>query len=184
VTDAIGRKWQCATIQLDYQIPERFDLKYIGADNAEHRPVVIHRAIFGSFERFIALLIEHFAGAWPLWLAPVQAVVLPISDRHLEFATAVRDRLAAAGLRVELDDRQEKIGYKIREAQLQKVPYMLVAGDREVAEGTVSVRSRSGGDLGARSVSAFIADALEEAREKASGPRAQVSGLVREEQKN
>ena len=162
VTDAIGRKWQCATIQLDYQIPERFDLKYIGADNAEHRPVVIHRAIFGSFERFIALLIEHFGGAWPLWLAPVQAVVLPISDRHLEFATGVRDQLAAAGLRVELDDRQEKIGYKIREAQLQKVPYMLVAGDREAAEGTVSVRSRSGGDLGARAVGAFIADAQAE----------------------
>ena len=166
VTDAIGRKWQCATIQLDYQIPERFDLKYIGADNAEHRPVVIHRAIFGSFERFIALLIEHFAGAWPLWLAPVQAVVLPISDRHLEYASGVRDQLAAAGLRVELDDRHEKIGYKIREAQLQKVPYMLVAGDREAAEGTVSVRSRSGGDLGARAVSAFIADAGEEIRRK------------------
>ena len=105
VTDAIGRKWQCATIQLDYQIPERFDLKYVGADNAEHRPVVIHRAIFGSFERFIALLIEHFAGAWPLWLAPVQVVVLPISDRHRDYAPAVRDKLAAAGLRVDLDDR-------------------------------------------------------------------------------
>ena len=166
VTDAIGRKWQCATIQLDYQIPERFDLKYIGADNAEHRPVVIHRAIFGSFERFIALLIEHFAGAWPLWLAPLQAVVLPISDRHLDYASGVRDRLAAAGLRVELDDRQEKIGYKIREAQLQKVPYMLVAGDREAAEGTVSVRSRSGGDLGARAVDAFVADALGEITRK------------------
>ena len=166
VTDAIGRKWQCATIQLDYQIPERFDLKYVGADNAEHRPVVIHRAIFGSFERFVALLIEHFAGAWPLWLAPVQAVVLPIADRHLDCATGVRDRLAAAGLRVELDDRQEKIGYKIREAQLQKVPYMLVAGDREAAEGTVSVRSRSGGDLGARAVDAFVADALGEIARK------------------
>ncbi len=166
VMDAIGRKWQCATIQLDYQIPERFDLKYIGADNAEHRPVVIHRAIFGSFERFIALLIEHFAGAWPLWLAPVQAVVLPISDRHLEYARGVRDRLASAGLRVELDDRQEKIGYKIREAQLQKVPYMLVAGDREAADGTVSVRSRSGGDLGARGIDAFVADALEEIARK------------------
>jgi threonyl-tRNA synthetase len=162
VTDAIGRKWQCATIQLDYQIPERFDLTYIGADNAEHRPVVIHRAIFGSFERFIALLIEHFAGAWPLWLAPIQAVVMPISDRHVEYASGVRDQLAAAGLRVELDDRYEKIGYKIREAQLQKVPYMLVVGDREAAEGTVSVRSRSGGDLGARAVGAFVTDALDE----------------------
>ena len=166
VVDAIGRKWQCATIQLDYQIPERFDLKYVGADNAEHRPVVIHRAIYGSFERFIALLIEHFAGAWPLWLAPVQAVVLPISDRHRDYAAGVRDKLAAAGLRVDLDDRQEKIGFKIREAQLQKVPYMLVAGDRESSEGTVAVRSRSGGDLGARPVDAFMVDALEEIRQK------------------
>ena len=156
VVDAIGRKWQCATIQLDYQIPQRFDLKYVGADNAEHRPVVIHRAIYGSFERFIALLIEHFAGAWPLWLAPVQAVVLPISDRHRDYAAGVRDKLVAAGLRVDLDDRQEKIGFKIREAQLQKVPYMLVAGDRESSEGTVAVRSRSGGDLGARPVDAFM----------------------------
>ena len=131
-------------------MPERFDLKYVGADNAEHRPVVIHRAIFGSFERFIALLIEHYAGAFPLWLAPVQVVVLPIADRHAEYARSVRDRLAAAGLRVELDERQEKIGYKIREAQLQKIPYMLVAGDREAAEATVAVRSRSGGDLGAQ----------------------------------
>jgi len=166
VTDAIGRKWQCATIQLDYAQPENFDLKYVGADNAEHRPVVIHRAIFGSFERFIALLIEHYAGAWPLWLAPVQAVVLPISDRHRDYAMSVRDRLSAAGLRVHVDDRQEKIGYKIREAQLQKVPYMLVAGDRESVEGTVAVRSRSGGDLGARPVDAFISDALAEIRRK------------------
>jgi threonyl-tRNA synthetase len=167
VVDAIGRKWQCATIQLDYQIPQRFDLKYVGADNAEHRPVVIHRAIYGSFERFIALLIEHFAGSWPLWLAPVQAVVLPISDRHLAYARGVRDRLEAAGLRVELDERQEKIGYKIREAQLQKIPYMLVTGDREAADGTVSVRSRAAGDQGARPVDGFIADALHEIRTKA-----------------
>ncbi len=166
VTDAIGRKWQCATIQLDYQMPERFDLKYIGADNAEHRPIVIHRAIFGSFERFMALLVEHFAGAFPLWLAPVQAVVLPISDRHQAYAARVRDDLASAGLRVELDDRQEKIGFKIREAQLQKVPYMLVTGDREAADGTVSVRSRSAGDLGARAVRSFVADALAEIERK------------------
>jgi threonyl-tRNA synthetase len=174
VTDAIGRKWQCATFQLDYQMPERFDLKYVGADNAEHRPVVIHRAIFGSFERFIALLIEHFAGNWPLWLAPVQAIALPISDRHLAYAAGVRDRLAAAGLRVELDERQEKIGYKIREAQLQKVPYMLVTGDREAADGTVSVRSRSAGDLGARSVQDFLAAALDEVRTKALNAAAPV----------
>ena len=164
VTDAIGRKWQCATIQLDYQQPMNFDLKYTGADNTEHRPVVIHRAIFGSFERFIAILIEHYAGAFPLWLAPVQVAILPIADRHQEYAAVVRDRLAQSGLRVELDDRQEKIGYKIREAQLQKVPYMLVVGDREAAEGTVAVRTRTGGDQGAKSIEAFLTDALEEVR--------------------
>ena len=153
VTDAIGRKWQCATIQLDYQMPERFDLKYIGADNTEHRPVVIHRAIFGSFERFIAILIEHYAGAFPLWLAPVQAIVLPIADRHLAYARAVRDQLQQAGLRAKVDERQEKISYKIREAQLQKVPYMLVVGDREADTSTVAVRERAGGDKGSSPVS-------------------------------
>jgi threonyl-tRNA synthetase len=162
ITDAIGRKWQCATIQLDYNAPARFDLKYVGADNAEHRPIVIHRAIFGSFERFIAILIEHYTGAFPLWLAPRQATVLPISDRHLAYAASVRDRLNAAGLRVELDERQEKIGYKIREAQLQKVPYMLVVGDREAADGTVSVRTRTGGDQGASAIDSFIASARQE----------------------
>jgi threonyl-tRNA synthetase len=166
VTDALGRKWQCATIQLDYQLPQQFQLKYVGADNAEHRPVVIHRAIFGSFERFIALLLEHYAGALPLWLASVQAIVLPISDRHLEYGASVRDRLVAAGLRAELDERQEKIGYKIREAQLQKIPYMLVVGDREAAEGTVSVRERSGGDKGSRAIDAFIASAQAEIASK------------------
>ncbi len=162
VTDAIGRTWQCATIQLDYQLPQRFGLKYIGADNAEHRPVVLHRAIFGSFERFIALLIEHYTGAFPLWLAPLQAIVLPIADRHLDYAASVAAALAAAGLRAEVDGRQEKIGYKIREAQLQKVPYMLVTGDREAAEGTIAVRSRAGGDQGAQPVDAFVRAAREE----------------------
>jgi threonyl-tRNA synthetase len=166
VTDAIGRKWQCATIQLDYQLPQQFKLKYIGADNTEHAPVVIHRAIFGSFERFIALLLEHYAGALPLWFAPVQAVVLPIADRHLPYATTVRDRLAAAGLHVEVDERQEKIGYKIREAQLQKVPYMLVVGDREVEQGAVAVRTRAGGDQGSRPVEEFVRAALEEVERK------------------
>jgi len=162
ITDAIGRKWQCATIQLDYLQPENFDLKYIGADNREHRPVVIHRAILGSFERFIAILIEHFAGAFPLWLAPVQAVVLPISDRHLAYGQSVLDELRGAGLRAELDDRQEKIGFKIREAQLQKIPYMLVVGDREADARTVSVRVRSGGDKGSTAIDAFIASTREE----------------------
>jgi len=166
IKDAIGRKWQCATIQLDYQIPQRFGLKYVGADNAQHQPVVIHRAIFGSFERFVALLLEHHAGAFPLWLAPVQVIVLPIADRHLDYAASVESTLAAAGLRVELDQRQEKIGHKIREAQLQKVPYMLVIGDREAAEGTVAVRSRTGGDQGARGLDAFVSAALDEVRQK------------------
>ncbi len=166
ITDAIGRKWQCATIQLDYQQPENFDLKYVGADNAEHRPVVIHRAILGSFERFIAILIEHYAGAFPFWVAPVQAIVLPITDRNAEYARSVRRMLADAGLRVELDERQEKIGFKIREAQLQKIPYMLVVGDKEAAEGTVAVRTRAGGDQGARPVAAFVEAAKNEARQK------------------
>jgi threonyl-tRNA synthetase len=177
VTDAIGRKWQCATIQLDYQMPQRFGLKYVGADNAEHQPIVIHRAIFGSFERFIAILIEHYAGAFPLWLAPVQAILLPIADRHLLYAASVRDQLRQAGLRVELDERQEKIGYKIREAQLQKVPYMLVVGDREIETGTVSVRERSGGDKGSASVGDFAAKALGEiaAKEQLSADSSQLS---------
>jgi threonyl-tRNA synthetase len=166
VTDAIGRKWQCATVQLDYQLPQRFDLKYIGPDNQEHRPVVIHRAIFGSFERFIGVLIEHYAGAFPLWLAPIQIAVLPLADRHLEWGQTVQKRLMEAGFRVELDARVEKIGFKIREAQLQKVPYMLVLGDREVAEGQVAVRSRTGGDLGAKSLEQFLSSAQSEVAQR------------------
>jgi threonyl-tRNA synthetase len=162
ITDALGRKWQCGTIQLDYMMPQRFDLKYTGADNAEHRPVVIHRAIFGSIERFIAILIEHFAGAFPMWLAPLQVAVLPIADRHVEYARSVESRLKTEGLRAEIDERQEKVNYKIREAQLQKIPYMLVIGDREVAESAVAVRSRAKGDLGARPFDQFLADALAE----------------------
>jgi threonyl-tRNA synthetase len=170
VTDALGRKWQCATIQLDYQMPQRFGLKYIGSDNAEHAPVVIHRAIYGSFERFIALLIEHFAGAFPLWLAPLQVRVLPIADRHADYGRRVLEALVAAGLRAELDERQEKIGYKIREAQLQKIPYMLVIGDREAAEQTVAVRTRAGGDQGAQPLAAFIEAAQEEVRTRRMSP--------------
>jgi threonyl-tRNA synthetase len=168
VADCLGREWQLGTVQLDYNLPsaERFALEYVGADNQPHRPVMIHRAPLGSLERFVGVLIEHFAGAFPLWLAPVQMVVLPIADRHLAYANTVRERLAAAGLRVELDDRQEKIGYKIREAQLQKVPYMLVIGDREAAEGTVAVRSRAGGDQGAKPVEEFLAAAQAEIARK------------------
>ena len=167
VTDALGRAWQLGTIQLDYAAPERFDLTYVGEDNAEHRPVVIHRAVSGSLERFIAILIEHFAGAFPLWLAPVQAIVLPIADRHTDYAREVAAALDAAGLRAEVDDRQEKVNYKIREAQLQKIPYMLVVGDKEVAEKAVAVRSRSKGDLGPRPLADFVTDALAEVRSKA-----------------
>ena len=167
ITDAIGRKWQCGTIQLDYVAPERFDLKYVGADNAEHRPVVIHRAIFGSLERFIGILIEHFAGAFPLWFAPIQAIVLPIADRHLDYTREVAEALRTAGLRADFDDRQEKVNYKIREAQLQKIPYMLVVGDKEVADRAVAVRSRAKGDLGARPLDQFVTDALAEVRTKA-----------------
>jgi threonyl-tRNA synthetase len=167
ITDAIGRKWQCGTIQLDYVAPERFDLKYVGADNSEHRPVVIHRAIFGSLERFIAILIEHFAGAFPLWIAPVQAIVLPIADRHLEYAREVAAELSKAGLKAEVDDRQEKVNLKIREAQLQKIPYMLVVGDKEVADRAVAVRGQKKGDLGPRPLDQFVTDALAEVRAKA-----------------
>ena len=166
ITDALGRKWQCGTIQLDYQMPARFDLKYVGADNAEHTPVVIHRAIFGSFERFIGILIEHFAGAFPLWMAPLQVTVLPIADRHADYARQVLARLQAVGLRASVDERQEKVNYKIREAQLQKIPYMLVVGDKEAAEGQVAVRSRAKGDLGPTPLDTFVTEALAEVAEK------------------
>ena len=146
--DCLGRTWQCGTIQLDFQMPERFDLEYVGSDGGRHRPVMIHRVVFGSIERFIAILIEHTAGALPLWLAPVQVAVLPLTDRHVEYAEAVHTALLNAGFRAELDRRSEKIGWKIREAQTQKVPYMLILGDQEQENGAVAVRSRSQGDLG------------------------------------
>jgi threonyl-tRNA synthetase len=160
VYDALGRSWQLGTVQLDYQLPERFGLTYVGVDGAEHRPVMIHRAMLGSLERFMAILIEQTAGAFPLWLAPVQAVVLPVSEKFAEYSGQVRARLAAAGVRAELDDRNEKLGYKIREAQLQKVPYMLVVGAREQEEGTVSVRRRAGDDLGAMPLETFLERAV------------------------
>lgn len=156
VQDALGRSWQLGTIQLDYQMPQRFGLAYVGADGAEHAPVMLHRAMLGSLERFMAILIEQTAGAFPLWLAPVQAVVLPVSEKFSEYAARVEGELAAAGVRTEVDARNEKLGYKIREAQLQKIPYMLVVGAREQEEGTVSVRRRSGEDLGALPVAAFV----------------------------
>jgi threonyl-tRNA synthetase len=159
VQDVIGREWQLGTVQVDYQLPQRFDLTYAGPDNKPHRPVMIHRAPFGSMERFVGVLIEHFAGAFPFWLAPVQAVVLPISDRHLDYARQVHRQLLEAGLRAELDDRSEKVNYKIREAQLQKIPYMLVVGDKEAEAGTVSVRNRRHADQGSQPLARFIEEA-------------------------
>ena len=155
--DAIGRPWQLSTVQFDFTLPKRFDLAYIGPDGQPHQPVMLHRALLGSVERFMGVLIEHFAGAFPVWLAPVQATVIPIAARHQPYAGQVFDRLARAGLRVELDDRNEKMGYKIREAQARKVPFMLVVGDKEAQSGQVSVRSRSEGDKGAQSVESFVA---------------------------
>lgn len=167
LTDCLGRTWQCGTIQLDFQLPERFELEYTGADGEKHRPIMIHRVVFGSIERFIGILTEHFAGAFPMWLAPVQVKILPIAERHHAYAQALEEKLAAAGLRVEADLRSEKIGYKIREAQLQKIPYMLVMGDKEAEQGNVSVRSRKDGDLGSMTLEAFIERAQQEVADKA-----------------
>mgnify|MGYP000867438908 FL=1 len=167
LTDAIGRTWQCGTIQLDFQMPERFELEYTGPDGLKHRPVMLHTAAFGSLERFIGILTEHFAGAFPLWLAPVQVIVLPITDRSTEYAVSVAKRLDDAGFRVETDTRNEKIGFKIREAQVRKIPYMLVVGDKEAEQGTVAVRKRSVGDVGAMDLETFIAQIAEEKNTRA-----------------
>ena len=166
--DSLGRSWQCGTIQLDFQNPERFELEYIAADGERHRPVMIHRVVFGSIERFIAILTEHFAGAFPLWLSPVQVRVLPITDRAREYALSIAERLEGEGFRVETDLRNEKIGYKIREAQVQKIPYMLVVGDKEAEQGTVSVRHRSAGDKGCISLDEFLEKIRVEAETRAN----------------
>lgn len=166
VRDVLGRTWQLGTVQVDYVMPERFDLEYTGADGQKHRPVVIHRAPFGSMERFIGVMIEHFAAEFPLWLAPVQAVVLPITDQHVEYATQVFHQLKTAGIRVELDDRNEKVGYKIRDWELKKVPYMLVVGEKEQANNTVSVRQHKKGDLGAVGREAFLSKTLDAIQRK------------------
>jgi threonyl-tRNA synthetase len=157
LVDAIGRKWQLSTVQFDFTLPRRFELEYIGEDGKAHQPVMCHRALYGSVERFFGILVEHYAGAFPVWLAPVQAVVLPIADRHVEYARSVHDRLVEEGFRVEMDAGNEKINAKIRTAQLQKVPYMLVVGDREVEQGAVSVRNRRHGDQGAQPLEQFLA---------------------------
>ena len=162
VQDALGRRWQVATIQVDFQQPDRFGLEYIDSDGQPKRPVMIHRAIFGSFERFVGVLVEHYAGAFPTWLAPVQARVLPISEKHIDYARTVHGRLRAARIRAELDDRNEKLGYRIRDAQVRKVPYMLVVGAREAENGTVSLRHRSGDDLGAVPIDRVLTDLARE----------------------
>ena len=168
--DSIGRTWQCGTIQLDFQLPQRFELEYTGADGEKHRPIMIHRVVYGSVERFIGILIEHFAGAFPTWLAPVQVKVLPISDKYADYGKKVLDALHGAGIRAEMDTRSEKIGYKIREAQGQKIPYMLIAGAKEEEAGLVSVRSRFAGDEGQRSLEQFIADIKEEIASRVNRP--------------
>ena len=169
VRDCIGRQWQLGTIQVDYNLPERFALQYAGADNAPHRPVMIHRAPFGSMERFIGILIEHYAGAFPLWLAPVQAAVLPLSDKFNDYGRGVLQRLKAAGIRAELDDSPEKIGAKIRRATLAKVPYMAVVGEREQTAGQVAVRHRTAGDCGAVATEQFLAGLRQEIESRTAG---------------
>ena len=167
LADSLGRTWQCGTIQLDMQLPERFELEYVGEDGAKHRPVMIHRVVLGSIERFIGVITEHFAGAFPLWLSPVQIKVLPVTDRAHDYAESINAKLNDAGLRCEADLRSEKLGYKIREAQMQKIPYMLVVGDRDMENGTVSVRTRTGEDLGAMSLEDFLAKCQSEIASKA-----------------
>ena len=166
IEDCLGRTWQCGTIQLDSQLPERFNLEYTGEDGQKHRPVMIHRVVFGSLERFIGVITEHFAGAFPLWLTPVQVKVLPVTDRAHEYAKGLSQKLVDAGIRAEDDCRSEKLGYKIREAQMQKIPYMLVVGDRDMENGTVSVRTRKGEDLGAMTMDAFLSKCLSEIASK------------------
>ena len=168
--DCLGRTWQCGTIQLDFLMPERFDLTYIGEDGKEHRPVMIHRVIFGALERFIGILIEEFAGAFPAWLAPVQARIIPVGERFLDYAGAVRKELMADDLRVEIDARDEKVGYKIRSAQLDKIPYMLIVGEKEAEAGTVSVRHRQAGDRGSMTVDDFRKLLSQEAGSMALAP--------------
>ena len=166
--DCLNRSWQCATLQLDFQMPERFELEYVGADGERHRPIMIHRTILGAIERFIAIITEHYGGAFPLWLAPVHAIVMPITDRTRDYAKTIADKLSDAGLRVETDFRNEKIGFKIREAQMQKVPYMLVLGDKEAESGLVTVRTRKDGDIGTKSIDDVVTMLSSELRDRRS----------------
>jgi threonyl-tRNA synthetase len=178
IKDSLDRAWQCSTIQVDFNNPNRFRLEYIGDDGKAHQPVMVHRALLGSLERFFGVLIEHHAGAFPLWLAPVQAAVIPVAERHQEYGHAVAEKLRAKGVRVHVDDRSEKLGYKIREAQVQKIPYMLVVGDKEIEAGNVSVRHRQAGDLGAADVVTFGDKVARLAAERALTEESASSGGV------
>ena len=164
--DSIGRTWQCGTIQLDFQLPQRFELEYIGEDGQKHRPIMVHRVAFGSIERFIGILIEHFAGKFPVWLSPLQVKILPITDKQFAYANELCEKMKAQGIRVSVDDRNEKIGYKIREAQMEKVPYMLVVGEKEAEAGQVAVRRRDKGDMGAISADEFIQTVVSDIADK------------------
>ena len=166
IEDSLGRSWQCGTIQLDFQLPQRFELEYIGSDGGKHRPIVIHRVIFGSIERFIGILIEHFAGKFPVWISPIQVKVLPISDSFMEYGHEVIDKLRKYGIRCEIDNRSEKIGYKIREARNERVPYMIIVGEKEKNHGNISLRSRDMGEEGSTSLEEFITRVLKEDQEK------------------
>ncbi|MBQ6810097.1 MAG: threonine--tRNA ligase, partial [Firmicutes bacterium] len=168
LTDCLGRTWQCGTIQLDFQLPEKFDMTYIGEDGEKHRPVMIHRVCFGSIERFIGILTEHFAGAFPTWLSPVQVRLMSITDKQLPYIEEICEKMQAKGIRAEVDRRNEKIGYKIRESVSQKIPYSLVAGDKEVENGEISVRRLGKGDIGSKNVDELIETILEEIRTRAN----------------
>ena len=166
LVDSLARKWQCSTIQVDFNMPEGFDLTYVGEDGRQHRPFMVHRALLGSLERFFGILIEHYGGGFPVWLGPVRAIVLPIADRHNEYAAAVRRQLQDAGIRADLDDRSERVNAKIRDAQLQKIPYMLVVGDREAEQQAAAVRLRSGENLGPLPVAGVIQRIAQEDRDR------------------
>ena len=169
LTDCLGRTWQCGTIQLDFLMPEKFDISYIGEDGEKHRPVMIHRVVFGSIERFIGILTEHFAGAYPTWLSPVQVRLMSITDRQLPYIEEICEKMKARGIRAEVDSRNEKIGYKIRESVSQKIPYSLIAGDKEVENGEISVRRLGQGDLGSKNVDELIETILTEIKERRNG---------------